>query len=128
MWGTGNKSESDGPSRERKFGDPLLCPNCGKEVNYINNGRCVNCSPELAKEVEEQQRAMRDSEERRRALYYALRSRVLTDEEMQTVESYDYRICVSMYTSFMPEDKNREFNEALLQQFKLRLAAERSAK
>jgi hypothetical protein len=66
-------------------------------------------------------------EKHRRDLYWALRSRVLTDAEMLEVEGYGDRLNIQPMVSYNAEEKKREMNDALLQQFKLRLAAERAA-
>lgn len=56
----------------------------------------------------------------RRNLYWALRTRVLTDEEMGRVASLGISLCIEPMTPYREIDKIRELNEALLQQFKLR--------
>jgi hypothetical protein len=62
--------------------------------------------------------------EHRRQLYWALRSRVLTLEEMREVERYDFYLVFDRGHSYKEADKRAEFNAALLQQFRLRLAKE----
>jgi hypothetical protein len=65
----------------------------------------------------------RVQQDRRRNLYWALRSRVLTDEEMAEVGRYGDGLNIEPLQGYMPEEKMRELNDALLQQFKLRAAA-----
>ena len=67
-------------------------------------------------------------QEEKKKLYYALRTRVLTDEELKKVEQLDYHITVEMMVSYNEQDKKREFLDAMLQQFRLRLAVERANK
>lgn len=67
------------------------------------------------------------AEDHRRELYWALRSRVLTDDEMAEVEKYDFRLVIAPMQTYMEKDKREEFNAALLQQFKLRKAAQEIA-
>lgn len=66
----------------------------------------------------------------REDLYWALRTRVLTDKEMEEVRANDYLIVIKMryngcgsYNSFTyrDEEARREFNEALMMQMKIRL-------
>lgn len=64
----------------------------------------------------------RKDEERKRELIFALRSRVLTDEEMAEVASYDISLVITPNVSYMREEKDKYFNDLLLQQFKLRAA------
>jgi hypothetical protein len=59
----------------------------------------------------------------RSELLWALQSRVLTDEEMEKVGKMRMRLVIPYNTSYREEDKRRELNEALLQQFRLRAAA-----
>ena len=72
---------------------------------------------------------MSTAEARRRELYAALRSRVLTDEELSEVMDMDYLITVRMEycdengsrsETFKKQEKQREFNDALYQQARIR--------
>jgi hypothetical protein len=63
-------------------------------------------------------------EQSRRDLYWALRTRVLTIEEMKQVEGLGIYLVVATNGSYNPVEKEAELNAALLQQFKLRLAEE----
>jgi hypothetical protein len=102
----------------------MVCRKCGKAASELWCGLCFRCNPDLAAEIDR-----RDKEEKHRcALYWALRSRVLTIAEMEEVESYDYHLAVEPMQSYNREEKMDEFNAALLQQFKMRLAVERAAK
>ena len=62
----------------------------------------------------------------RRALYWALRTRVLTTEEMAAVEAMDYYITVEPCVAYYEADKRREFGDALLNQFKMRTLKEQN--
>ncbi len=68
----------------------------------------------------------RDRKQRKADLWFALRSRVLTTEEMELVISYDYTLLVPENASFNPAELEKRFNEGLLQQFKLRIAYEKN--
>lgn len=59
-------------------------------------------------------------EQQRRDLYWALRSRVLTDDEMAEVTRYGDGLNVEPMVPYRPADKAIELNDALLQQFRLR--------
>ena len=63
-------------------------------------------------------------EVRRRELWWALRTRILSDAEMDTVKSYDYTLTVPNSESFSRAEAQRVFIDALLAQFKMRLAKE----
>lgn len=78
-------------------------------------------------EQEQFQQHIRAEETRNSKLFFALRSRVLTDEEMADVADLDYRILVKMGQPFRKDEVMRMFSEALLQQFKIRAVAHRSA-
>jgi hypothetical protein len=60
---------------------------------------------------------------RRHALFWALRSRVLTDDEMKEVTQYGTQINIDEMVPYYEADKARELNDALLQQAKLRATA-----
>jgi hypothetical protein len=77
---------------------------------------------------EELERLAREREAHRRDLYWALRSRVLTEEEMTEVERYGKYVNIDPNTPYYAEEKERELNAALLQQFQLRATAEASKK
>lgn len=62
----------------------------------------------------------RKFEHRKQELAFALVSRVLTDEEFQEVERLGYYLYVREWCPYKEEDLIRRFNEALIQQFKLR--------
>ncbi len=69
-------------------------------------------------------------EERREELYWAIRTRVLTDAEMKEVVDMGIGLCIRMVVrpdgmssyggGYSELEKIKELNEALLQQFKLR--------
>jgi len=98
----------------------IVCRQCGSFTDELWNGKCSKCNPDLAAAV---QRRL-EREKRKRALYFALRSRVLKEEEMQEVEQWDYLLLVPERVSYSPIEVKTEFNAALLQQFKIRRAAE----
>lgn len=102
-----------------------------------NNSFNINGVPYIKAEVspgkwqwvvdENTQRLDRENDQYKRDLYWALRSRILTDEEMARVKSYGVNLIIESMVPFRTEDKQRELNEALLQQFNMRLAAENAA-
>jgi hypothetical protein len=70
-------------------------------------------------------------EKRRKELYFALRSRILSDEEMGEVAKWGIELVRAeswgfgghrIYMASDETEKHKELNEALLQQFKLRQA------
>ena len=68
-------------------------------------------------------RTAAQEEQQRRDLYFSLRSRVLTDKEMQEVADYGKYLNIDSSVPYNEGDKAKELNDALLTQFKLRLAA-----
>lgn len=101
----------------------------------INNNRNINGTQYRKTEVEPgkwqwtiDQEAMESkarSAQARRDLYWALRTRVLTADEMSRVQQMGLWLVTEENTPYYEANKQREFNEALLQQFKLRIAAEK---
>ena len=69
------------------------------------------------------EQAVRDHERRKHDLYFALRTRVLTDEEWEEVVRYGDQLNIKNMVSYYPSEKTIELNDAYLQQFKLRRAA-----
>jgi hypothetical protein len=63
-----------------------------------------------------------------RELYFALRSRVLTESEMARVAEEDYYLIVENNEVFNAKEKRLEFGDALLQQFKMRAIAQGATK
>lgn len=102
----------------------MRCKKCGQGAFELMNGLCYRCNPELALQLD--RRA--EMEKHRLELYWALRSRVLSPAEMEEVESYDYHMTVAPMQSYNRQEQIQEFNAALLQQFKMRVAAERASK
>ncbi len=84
---------------------------------------------------ENRMETMAEREARKEKLYWALRTRPLTDEEMGQVAEFDYHLTVRMIAisetsasseSYKENEKRREFNDALLQQFRIRAASVRT--
>lgn len=63
----------------------------------------------------------REYQEDRRKLYFALRTRILTDKEMERVRLLGIDLVVEPMESYLEANKLRELNEALLQQAELRI-------
>ena len=66
---------------------------------------------------------VREYEQRKLDLYFALRTRVLTDEEWAQVVEHGDHLNISSLQPYFATEKMKELNDAYLQQFKLRLAA-----
>ena len=66
-------------------------------------------------------REKQQREQHRCDLYWALRSRILTSDEFKEVIQYGSSLNIDLDTPFCSEEKTRELNDALLQQFKMRL-------
>src|SRR3984885_5981848 len=77
---------------------------------------------------EEAEKYAREQEARRTNLYWALRSRVLTDEEMAEVETYGRYLNIQPMTPYSAHEKELDLNAALLQQFRLREIAKAANK
>jgi hypothetical protein len=65
---------------------------------------------------------------KRRELYWALRSRIITNDEMKQVEELGVNLVIATGEGFFRLEKERELNDALLQQFRMRIEAERAKK
>lgn len=72
---------------------------------------------------EEAERRQHEHNQHRKDLYWALRSRILTDEEMDEVAQYGDSLCIEPMVSYYPAEKKQELNDALLQQFRMRQKA-----
>ena len=72
---------------------------------------------------EELERIAAERQRHRRELFWALRSRVLTDKEMAEVGEYGRSLNIEPMVCYKQEDKDKELNAALLQQFRMRHAA-----
>lgn len=92
------------------------CRKCGNPSDELWNGIGACCSPE----IQEHRKWLAAYEKRKAELFYALRTRLLTPEESQEVMELDYYILVREGVCFNEESLRRIFNEALLQQFKMR--------
>lgn len=99
----------------------------------FNNNLCVNGTPYHKVEVapgkwrweinSEVLHYMRAREKAKRELFWALRSRVLTGDEMAEVGRLGDRLNIESYVPYNPKEKSDELNAALLQQFRLRAIA-----
>jgi hypothetical protein len=77
---------------------------------------------------QEAEKYTQERDKARRELFWALRSRVLTLAEMDQVKMYGKFLNVEEGVPYMQAEKDAELNAALLQQFNLRLAAEKAEK
>lgn len=59
-------------------------------------------------------------------LYWALRTRVLTEDEMNRVRGLGYLITVRDGQPFYQDQKINEFNQALMNQYQMQLAEKKS--
>ena len=105
------------------------CQYLGCNINGINYKQS-EVSPGRWQWVvnEEAEKRIRDEEAHRANLYWALRSRVLNDEEMAEVERYGSSLNIQLMVSYSPHEKEMELNNALLQQFRLREIAKAANK
>lgn len=104
-----------------------------RERGVFGIGMSINGTPYCKKEVEPGKwqwvideagvQFKRDEENRRRDLWWALRSRVLNDEEMEQVRSYGEHLNVREMVSYNATEKALELNDALHKQALLQLAA-----
>lgn len=66
-----------------------------------------------------------DLERRKRDLHWACRSRIVTSDEMDEIEKYGVDLIIQFNVPFNRGEKEREFNDLLLQQFRLRCEADK---
>jgi hypothetical protein len=64
-----------------------------------------------------------DEQDEKDRLYFAMRSRVLTEDEMKRVEHYQERLLTRDGRPYYEEEIVKQFNAALLQQFQIRTLA-----
>jgi hypothetical protein len=101
------------------------CPD-GQNVGSMSDGSVQykeeKTAPGRCKWVvdEEAMKRAAELELHRRELWWALRSRPLTDDEMAEVKQIGIYLTVGDGESFKEEEKMRELNDALLQQYRLR--------
>ena len=69
---------------------------------------------------DEWQRQLANEESHKAELYWALRSRILTDEEIAEVARYGDSLVRTSKRSSSLDEREKRLNEALLQQFRLR--------
>lgn len=81
---------------------------------------------ELLAQEDDQWRWQVSEAKKKSELYWALRTRVLTDAEMAEVEQYDYNLLTRTMEPYMPSEVKAEFNQALLIQYKIRDIAHRA--
>lgn len=101
-------------------------------VVFIDNGSGVSapfkCSAEgkyvFDKAAYARQKA--DDYRHRHDLYWALRTRLLSVDEMKEVEQLGIALIIEEMQPYRESEKQAELNAALLQQFKIRLMVEES--
>lgn len=108
------------PPREGEFGGNLNVNGTQYRKQEVVPGRWQWVVDEKA------MRWLEEREAKRRALFWALRSRVLSEEEMAEVTRQGRRLNVDLNVSYREDDKASELNAALLQQAKLRAVAQAS--
>ncbi len=59
----------------------------------------------------------------KRELWWTLRTRALTDEELQRVREVGYGLCIDTRYPYNEHEKRMEFNAALAEQARIRLLA-----
>ena len=99
----------------------------------FNNNLNVNGIPYKKEEVapgewewvvdEKSHRRALERAQRRRDLFWALRTRVLTDEEFVEAQSHGEYLNIEPMVSFRADEKARELNDAYVTQAKLRAIA-----
>ncbi len=109
-----------------------------KDMGWMG-GSCCNGTPYRPSrngwvvdgEAQRFQREHEAAEHKEKAeLVWALRSRIATEQEMQRAEQLGTNLFISMRggmsNSYRQEDVDRQFNELMLQQFRLRRVAEQA--
>lgn len=86
-----------------------------------SGGTQYKCTPQGTWAVDQTAMEYASAETKHRSeLYWALRTRVLTEVELDEVRRYDYGLLVHYNDPFNPVQVNREYLDALEQQFRLR--------
>ena len=101
---------------------------CGKGLNDLQKYIQIDGIPYVCKDGSlvinsEALKAMDDADKKKADLYWALRTRVLTDDELEQVRNIGTWLVISRNMPFIEKDITEEYNNALYHQAKLRLAA-----
>lgn len=104
------------------------CGKCGKSCFETLNGIGPCCDVQLADNIIRRMEDERAREEKRFNLLWALRTRIITDEEMKLVEQMGFFLVVSPRETFNINDAERFLNDCLLLQFRMRIERERMEK
>jgi hypothetical protein len=106
-------------------------PSCDDYDYFISHA--INGVPYVKKEVspghwqyvvdDEAIKAEAEDQKRRDDLLWALKTRVLTDKEMEEVRQYGDTLLVHNGQPYREEEVSRELNDLLFQQFRLRTAS-----
>lgn len=110
--------------RFKGYGVEWVCKGCGKHINLMNQdglGPC--CNEELHQQVLREKAWKTKCQD----LIFALQSRVLTDAEMETVQSLGYQLLVQDGVPFYENDVRRQFSDLLFAQFRIRREAAKDA-
>lgn len=78
--------------------------------------------------TDEQNRLLAEIYHHRAELIWAMRTRILTAAEMSEVQGYGSSLLTHEGQAYYQADVDREFNQLLLNQFQMRLVAEKVAK
>jgi hypothetical protein len=82
------------------------------------------CSPDGKWVVDKAaMKAVADDDEAKKNLYWALRTRVLTDKEMEQVRQEGVDLLIHNGETFNDVEKEKELNDALVTQFRIRAIA-----
>jgi hypothetical protein len=121
-------AQSKKPTHPKRECEPTIAG--GLLSSALSDGyRQYKCSDEGKWVVDEDaMRSLEAEAQSKRDLYWALRSRVLTTAEMKRVERYGIYLVLSPMQAFKEDEKQRELNDALLQQFRLRVARDEAKK
>jgi len=121
------------PAIEHKWPDTAP-PDKSSPYWEFNNNLNINGTPYRKEEVEPEKwqwivdeaslKRQREWEQERRDLWWALRSRLLTDEEMEEVKRQGSWLNVEPMQSYNRTEKAMELTDALHKQALLRLAAQ----
>jgi len=107
----------------------ITCKNSGTMTTGYTVYKAVDAANGRCKWVIDHgmMRALAEEEAHRQALWWALRSRPLTDAEMAEVAQMGLFLVIQMGAPYQEDEKMRELSDALLQQFRLRTEAAKLA-
>lgn len=99
------------------------CDSNGLTSSGSGGGRMYQCVDGKFVEDQEAEKQFAEGEAKRRKLFRDMQIRVLTDAEEASAVDYGDRLNIDMESTYLPEQKQKELNNAWYQQRRLQVLA-----